>query len=276
MKASSPLIYLDWNVVISLADGGLPLFLDILVTARKEHAIIIPFSATHVQEANNIADKPSAHHELVESRLQFLSELSNNTYLYNAADVHSPELRIEHPTTVRSTINEVSWAKPIMHDFVNMFGFDAMKQFRKELELEPKELNNIKPPNVIDQLDKIVEEKTKNKYPHSGSGFGVKRLLETSLKYYPDSKNLGLESRMAAVFSSLNFLGFWPDKEKRTNLVAAFNDALHAATASYCDYFVTEDRSLRVKTMAAYEFFEVATNVGHTSEAMSFIKQLRT
>jgi len=257
----SSLVYLDWNVVIAMADGKISTFKDTLTDARDRGNILVVFSAAHVQEADIISDNPAAPAGLSESRLNFLSELTMNSYLYNAADAYSPSLRPETPETVRQTINEVQFAKPAMNGFVNMFGFELMKQFRQELHLSPLELNNIKPPNVVDQLDRIVAEKVSSCSPNIASGFGIRMLLETVLKSFPNSETFGIEHKMAAAFSALNFFGFWPDSAKKTTPVASFHDSMHAGNAALCSYFVTEDKALRIKTLALYELFGVETNV---------------
>lgn len=70
------LVYLDWNVIILIAEGHRPAFRAALAEAKDKSDILIPFSAAHVEEADNIADQAWAPKELPEKRLQFLSKLS--------------------------------------------------------------------------------------------------------------------------------------------------------------------------------------------------------
>lgn len=268
------MVYLDWNIVIALAEGGNESLLAALTAARDKGHILVVFSAAHVQEADLITDNPGASTGLSASRLRFLSELTHNAYLYYAADKCSPCLRVEDPEIVRQTINEVSFANPTMQAFVNMFGFDKMKVFRQELQLSPAELNNIKPPNVIDKLDRTVTKKVSGRFPELTSGFGVRVLLETVVKYFPASADYGIENKMAAAFSGLNFLGFWPDNAKKTTPIASFHDSMHAGNAALCSYFVTEDKALRIKTQAVYELFGVKTEVVDIAEISSVLARL--
>jgi hypothetical protein len=242
-----------------------------LAKATDRRAILVPFSATHVQEADHIADGGRAPDGLAEDRLRFLSELTQDTYLYNAADSYSPFIRRESPEEVRQTLNEVPFAKGAMRDFINLFSLDVMKQVRDELELSPNDLNNIKPPDVIAQLDRAIAQKLSARSPQLPSGVGVRQLLEIALKFYPNSEKLDIESKMAAVFSGLNSFGFWPDNPKKTNSMAAFYDSMHAANAALCYYFVSEDKSLKLKTMAVYEFFNVETRVVDVSEITAIL-----
>lgn len=257
----SLLVYLDWNIIIVLGDGKNESLLSALITARDQGHILIVFSSAHIQEADLITENPMAPIGLSASRLRFLSELTKNAYLYNAADAYSPSLRVQDPEIVRQTINEISFAKLAMHAFVNMFGFDQMKLIRQELQLSPTELNNIKPPNVIEQLDRVVTERVAGRSPELAAGFGVRVLLETLLNYFPASADYGIENKMAAAFTGLNFFGFWPDNAKKTTPIASFHDSMHAGNAALCSYFVTEDKALRIKTQAVYELFGVNTKV---------------
>ena len=268
------LVYLDWNVIISMADGHFAEFRAALEEANDKDNILVLFSATHVQEADNITDQERAPEGLSGRRLRFLSELTRNTYLYNAGDQNSPSIRRQGPEDVRKILKEVPFAKELMHDIVNIFDLDQMKKNRDQLQLNPNELNNIKPPGVIAQLDQIVYRKLSALSPQLPPGFGVQQLLEMALKFYPNSSTLGIESKMAAVFSALNSLGFWPDNPKKTSSEAAFYDSMHAANAALCYYFVTEDKALRVKSLAVYEFFDIETRVVNIDEMMVKLNEL--
>jgi len=202
-----------------------------------------------------------------------MRQLTKDAYLYNAGDAKSPRIIRERPEDVRRTINEVPFAKGAMHVLENLFGFDEMRQFRDQLQLSPNELNNIKSPNVINQLDRIINQKVSMRLPQMPAGFGVRYLLEQTLKFYPNPETLGIESKMAAVFTGLNFLGFWPDNPKRTSPLAAFHDSMHAANAAFCDYFVTEDKALRLKTLSVYEFFGIGTKVVDVDEVNETINK---
>jgi hypothetical protein len=100
---SSDLVYIDWNIIISLAVGKNPTFLTALTNARDRGQILVVFSAAHIQEADVIADNPASPVGLSESRLGFLSELTMNSYIYNAADAYSPSLRVWKRSGSRSS-----------------------------------------------------------------------------------------------------------------------------------------------------------------------------
>ncbi len=265
------LVYPDWNVIISLADGRSPILRAALAEAVDRKAILVPFSATHVQEADYIADVSRAPEGLAESRLRFLSELTQDTYLYNSVDPSSPAITRQTPERVRRTVNEVPFAKPAMRGFVDMFSLSTLKGVRNELGLSPNDLNNIKPPGVIEQLDRAIAQKLAGRFPGLPSGFGVRQLLDTALRLYPNSEKLSIDSKIAAVFSGLNSLGFWPDDPKKTTSMAAFFDSMHAANATFCSYFVSEDKPLRVKSMAVYELFGFETRVVDVNEIIAIL-----
>lgn len=272
-RTSLRLVYLDWNIIISLADGRLPMLRFALAEAVDRRAIVVPFSATHVQEADHIADGDgsNAPEGLAESRLRFLSELTQDAYLYNAGNSYCPAIIRQNPEEVRRTVNKVPFAKPAMRDFVDMFGLSILKGVRNELRLSPNDLNNIKPPGVIEQLDQAIAQKLAGRFPGLPPGFGVRQLLDTALKFYPNSEKLSINSKIAAVFSGLNSFGFWPDNPKKTTSMAAFFDSMHAANATLCYYFVSEDKALRVKSMAVYELFGFETRVVNVNEIIAIL-----
>ena len=75
---------------------------------------------------------------------------------------------------------------------------------------------------------------------------------------------------MPEFFSLLNAFGFNPDKKSPKSIIAGSYDSYHAANAACADYFVTNDKKLEIKSLAAYEFFEVETKVLNV-ESMSYI-----
>lgn len=275
MSESIPdVFYLDWGVIIDLAEKSKKRFENALTQAQNEGSIIIPFSSVHVDEADNIADSIGQEDDFVEQRLQYLSHLAQNTYLYNGPDAEGALLQTYHPHDVRETITAIDWAKSAVNESVSLFGFDMMGEFRDQMGIGPNRLNNVEPPNVIEKIDRQVQEQLRKQHGEEAPDFGVQKLLETAVDAHRlvGQEDLGIESDIAAVFTALNWFGFWPDKEGSTNLVAGFNDSQHAAVAIFCDFFVSDDKALRLKTAAAYEFFGVETVVLSSSKAEELLK----
>ena len=78
---------------------------------------------------------------------------------------------------------------------------------------------------------------------------------------------------MPEFFSLLNAFGFNPDKKSPKSIIAGSYDSYHAANAACADYFVTNDKKLEIKSLAAYEFFEVETQVLNDENMSDIIKK---
>lgn len=273
-KSIPDVFYLDWGVIIDLAEKSKKQFEDALTQAQNEGGIIIPFSSVHVDEADNIADSIGEKDDFIEQRLQYLSHLTQNTYLYNGPDVEGAVLQTHPPQDVRETITEIEWAKSAVDEGVSLFEFNMMGKFRDQIGIGPNRLNNVEPPNVIEKIDQQVQEQLQKQCGEEAPDLGVQKLLETavSARRTVGQEDLGIESDIVAVFTALNWFGFWPDKDGSTNLVAGFNDSRHAAAAIFCDFFVSDDKALRLKTAAAYEFLGVETIILSSSKAEELLK----
>ena len=81
------------------------------------------------------------------------------------------------------------------------------------------------------------------------------------MQSFPDNQNLGLMNRIAGVFELLDMLGYWKDKEKENSNYARLWDAQHTFFASYCDYFVTDDKRTSYKAKVAYNIYKKRTKV---------------
>ena len=253
---------MDWNIIISLQQGELDHVLTSLQHKRKAGEILLPFSATHVEEARSIkGPTQEKRHKWIAERLDFLSNLTDNLYLYNAINTPTPYLIEEHPRDVYATLSEMPWAQGIMNWMIKAFGSPKrLRSNRSVIGVDPSRLNSIEPPNVIEQIDQIVQNSTSGRSEKIFEDFGVRKLLETSLQYYPPSYH-GFENQVAVVFSALNSLGFWPDRGNDSAAVAGFHDSSHAAAAAYTDVLASNDKRMRIKTAAAYEFFGVTTQI---------------
>lgn len=198
----------------------------------------------------------------VYEQLDFLSALTANLYMYEGADVTEPRFIEEHPRDVLGTITEVTFADGIMDAMLRGLSSPKfLRSNREQLGIDPSRLNSIEPPNVIDQIDAAVRETLGSKWSEEvASKFGVRQLLATALEHYPSSYH-GFSNKVAAVFSALNSVGFWPDKGKDEAAISGFNDSLHAASAAYTDVLVSNDKRMRIKSAAAYELFGVDTLV---------------
>ena len=134
----------------------------------------------------------------------------------------------------------------------------AMETFRTALNLSPIELNNIQPPNVVQQVWDFIAKDQSVK----DSGLTIEQYFGLDGRYsvYPDRKPYKSEL-VQTVYHQLNFCGYHPDKKLHSdsNFTSSFSDMNHVSRASYCDYLMSGDERLIKKAFAAYEYVGVHT-----------------
>ncbi|UAA40292.1 hypothetical protein KIH87_08140 [Paraneptunicella aestuarii] len=138
--------------------------------------------------------------------------------------------------------------------------------FEREMNISPKRLNNIEPPNVVQQImDLLAKEFAKH---------GAKIDMETywGIKPHPFDKRfpngITVVQQVNAIYHMLNFLGYHRDSNMKKNrrFIASVSDMTHAGLASSCDYFFCRDNSLVLKTAAVYEYLGIRTTIVHFQE----------
>jgi len=270
MKLSEkPIIYLDQNVIIDLEKGDLKQFEQTLLQARENGGLLIPFSSTHIYETNNITGKNRK--KFIQDRLSYISRLTDNLYLNNSQDALEFRLKIVKPEMVYRGITKSPTVQPIMHELLNILSHKDILAFREALTISVSELNNFSPPNVIEQIESYLNKRYIQNYP-DGQGFKLRPYFKMCLELYPGYQKFGLSQKMPGFFSVLNIFGFNPDKKSPKSSIAGFYDSDHAANAAFADYFVTKDKKLEIKSLAAYEFFEVETKVLNVENMSDIIK----
>lgn len=135
----------------------------------------------------------------------------------------------------------------------------AMETFRSALKLSPIELNNIQPPNVVQQVWDFIAKDQSVK----DSGLTIDQYFGLDGRYsvYPDRKPYKSEL-VQTVYHQLNYCGYHPDKKLHSdsNFTSSFSDMNHVSRASYCDYLMSGDERLVKKAFAAYEYVGVHTS----------------
>jgi len=144
-------------------------------------------------------------------------------------------------------------------NIVDSKSWNGIKEFREALNIGPKELNNIKPPRVLEQIWKVYRDlKIYNNQRMEFEDFF--QLKENSI--HPD-RPYYKHQKITGIYNFLNTLGYYPDsnihKEKR--FVAAMSDNSHAAMASFCHLLLSRDNSFVKKVQAAYEHLNIPTIV---------------
>lgn len=137
--------------------------------------------------------------------------------------------------------------------------WNGIKEFRGALNIGPKELNNIKPPNIL----KKIWEMYKSLEPYNNQRVDMEDFFALKINpIYPDRPYYN-HQKVTGIYNFLNTLGYFPDsnthKEKR--FVAAMSDNSHAAMATFCHLLLSGDKNFVKKVQAAYEYLNIQTTV---------------
>lgn len=139
---------------------------------------------------------------------------------------------------------------------------DAMvKQFGDATGIGPKILNNIRQPDVLGQIWKLIQPKLSAPQLDMESFFGIKPL---PFEKHDRRERTKLE-KVNAIYHQLNFIGYYRDSNmgKPRRFTASISDMTHAGLASFCHVLICRDRNLVMKAAAAYEYVGVATKIAY-------------
>jgi len=75
-------------------------------------------------------------------------------------------------------------------------------------------------------------------------------------------------------YNCLNILGIDKEPNKKARFANTFHDALHAYYAAHCDFLISEDEGLLLKSKVLYKLLNVDTKVLHVKEFAKTIGQL--
>jgi len=247
------IIYLDWNVIVDLESGKLSWLEKKIFEAKSRKSISIPFSGEHRKEASNIKSK-----EEINRRLTYIAELSSNLYFFN--NLQSIEYKIETPRSVYNTISEVDLGINPDKFISNLIPFEALKNTRNLLTLDPTRLNNISPEKAIGEIDKIIGS--------YGEDFSFAGLIKKGIEIA--EQNAVLPNKyyfeqiiIIAVFSLLDLFGFWSDKKETYERGSHLVDSRHALNGTFADLVISADWRFCMRSKAVYSLLKRKPKVLH-------------
>jgi len=244
--------YLDYNIFTSIDENEFTL--NKIFDKVDRNIKRFPYSAAHIQEADNITSvNPEQRDTFINGRLDKIQEITNGLYLYQELSSNKVYFLNERPETVLETIRQVPFAKTAMQSFVNLIPSTQKKQLRETLGVRTIEINNYQPDEVVGHLN--------TKLTNWGTHDSFIELLEKSITFHPDGKSFGLHNRIAGIFELLDLLGYWKDKETSSSNYARLWDSNHTFFASYCNYFISDDKRTRNKAKVVYEIYDIQTKV---------------
>ena len=238
--------YIDYNIFTAIEDGESSI--DKILINVDNRITKFPFSAGHIQEADNIKAETEHQRQLfINKRLNTIKQVTNCLYLFQEYKTNKIYWLTEEPETVLETIRQVPFAKASMKMFANLVSNEQKEDFRKQLGIDIKELNNYSPSQVIQQLN--------TKLTNWGSQDSFIQLIDKAISYHPSKNDFGQHNSIAGVVELLDMLGYWKDRVTETSNYARLWDSNHIHFASYCDYLISDDRRLRYKARVVYDIY---------------------
>ncbi|PXB17379.1 hypothetical protein [Vibrio parahaemolyticus] len=213
----------------------------------------------------------STFDDIKDKQISVYDEL-HKSILKNIEDLKPeyPELAVELESQAENMKKKLAdavseSAKLASQSISDPIGWSGIKDFREFLNTGPMQLNNIEPPNVIQQIWCICQEKLPNEVDITlEQFFGIEsNPIYPSLAFFKYQK-------VNAIYNMLNMLGYHPDSDvhKERRFIAAISDQSHASMATFADMLLSRDKSFLKKVEASYEFVGVNTRTFHVEANM--------
>ncbi|WP_223283020.1 hypothetical protein [Pseudomonas amygdali] len=133
-----------------------------------------------------------------------------------------------------------------------------MNNYRVSVGMGPKELNNLKPPRVIEKIWQAYQQLD----GYKDQGYTIENFLgiATNPIY---RREMHSHEKVTAIYNVLNVIGYKTDSklDRENRHIAAISDAAHASIASYANCLLSADEAFVSKVRAIYEFLGVSTEV---------------
>lgn len=137
--------------------------------------------------------------------------------------------------------------------------WSGIKEYRKAVDIGPKELNNIEPSGVLQQ----IWERYRSIPPYADMEITIEAFFGVSKNPIYPNQPYFKHQKVTGIYNMLNTLGYFPDSKvhKERRFIASLSDTSHASMASFCDFLFSRDEYFVKKVRAAYEFLEIPTSV---------------
>lgn len=138
-------------------------------------------------------------------------------------------------------------------------GLSGVNNYRAAVGIGPKELNNVKPPRVIEKIWQIYQ----NLDGYRGQAYSIENFLGIAgSPLY--NREMHIPEKVTAIYNLLNVIGYRTDSKlnREHRHIAAISDAAHAAIASRANCLLSADEVFVDKVRAIYEYLGVSAEVG--------------
>lgn len=226
--------YLDNNIIIDIEDRKIQI--------PQDKSIIYPFSYVHIEELLEAGDKLEM---LKQKRLDTLTKLSNHNYLIN----YNSKLQIVKRSPLMA-----------FNDFYNNPIALLVKEGKKYA-------CNIMPDGDVLINIMGINKNVINNYKHQELLDKYGKHIITFVEFTGNS----LLEKFQSFFTYLNQIGYYKEKSKLSPYLNISLDASHAFYASYCDYFVTNDKRAMYKANFIYTYYGIKTKAVSFEEFIKLI-----
>ena len=218
-------IYIDNNVLIDHEENK-----DIL-PIRED--LRYYYSYIHIDEMIELGDKLE---EKKSKRLEAIRVLTKGKCLLNNDDYEVTAFNMD-PDSIFSICLSPSYST----------GWENLKELQSQFEIKEKR-------DAIIKILKIDVRRLNN--------YSVNELVQkygADLYNYVNLSSMNTQTAFQSLFNFLDMIGFWADKFTAKSNMARCYDANHAYFASYCNYFVTNDKRTMNKANVAYQLWGYKT-----------------
>ena len=223
-----------------------------------EHAIqqwLFKFSGGRKGDSiNDIHNEQiSAFSELIESIMDNSDELPEETH--RQLKIYTQEMTSQYKATLEKT------ESMMLENIEDDKNWDGIKDFRSQVGIGPKQLNNIEPPNVLVK----IWDKLKTLPTYSQANIDIDDLFQLKKNPIYPEQSYFKHQKVTGIYNMLNTLGYYPDSKvhKERRFIAAASDNSHASIASFCNFLLSNDEHFIKKVNAAYEYLEIPTLAKH-------------
>ena len=125
-----------------------------------------------------------------------------------------------------------------------------------------EKISSVDPKDAIKAIDNTIK--------NQDSKLSFKTLLDYMLSVNQINGHQNEMNEFTTEYLAIDLLGYRSDKQR--SLANISTDAMHAYFASYCDYFVSDDKRCRAKAQAIYDTHGYTTKIINTEEFVHVLK----
>jgi hypothetical protein len=243
-------IYLDNNIVVAIENKEYSIA-DLKRLFPSENLKFF-YSGGHIFEIEAFEGSSNiSKADLTRKRVETIRSIFNKNYLSVEAINDKILLLEKDPKEVLELIQpslvEINKQKKLITLF---FSKDEKDNLRKQFGADILKISNYSPSAITGYLNSMLLDMDIN----SEFSYLVRSVVE-------DKSQLKLNMKIVLLFEILDLFGYYKDKQTPSSNFARVCDAHHAFVSSYCDYIVSDDNRMRMKTQVAFSLYKISTKI---------------